>query len=110
MTAENQSLLLEGLGRELPINVSVNDTWDTAREKLYHYINHLIDKDFEKLLLILYRIDVHEDKLRKMLYNNPSTDAGMVIADLIMDRQLLKIKTRQEFLQPAYEIAEEDRW
>lgn len=110
MTAENQLQLLESMGTELSIDVTANDSWDSAKTKLYHYINHLIDRNFEKLLLILYRIDVHEDKLRKLLYDHPASDTGMVITDLIMERQLQKIKTRQEFARQVYEIAEEDRW
>jgi len=109
MIAEN-SLLIKGLSSELAIELPETGTWDTIRNKLYAFINGLIDKNFEKLLMILYRIDVHEDKLRKLLKANPSTDAGLVIADLILERQVQKIKTRQEFSERVVVINEDEKW
>ncbi|MES2777123.1 MAG: hypothetical protein V4722_23305 [Bacteroidota bacterium] len=109
MTADN-SVLIKSLSNELAIDLPETGTWDSIRNKLYAFINNLIDKNFEKLLMILYRIDVHEDKLRKLLKASPATDAGLVIADLIMERQVQKIKTRQEFSQRVVDIDEEERW
>lgn len=61
-------------------------------------INYMITHNFEKLVQLLYRIDVNEQKLKKMLqtYNE---EAGKIIARLIIERQLEKIKTRQQFRQ-----------
>ena len=109
MIPENH-LLIEGLKSELPIELPETGSFDFIRRKLYDYINQLIDKNFEKLLRILYRIDVHEDKLRKLLNAHPTTDAGFVIADLIMERQLQKIKTREELSQRVYDISEDEKW
>ena len=109
MTADNH-LLIKGLNNELAIELPETSTWDAIRNKLYGFVNHLIDKNFQKLMMILYRIDVHEDKLRKLLKANPATDAGLVIADLIMERQVQKIKTRQEFSQRVIDISEDEKW
>lgn len=109
MIAENQ-LLIKGLNNELAIELPEASTWDAIRNKLYGFINQLIDKNFEKLMMILYRIDVHEDKLRRLLKANPAADAGLVIADLIMERQVQKIKTRQEFSQRVNDISEDEKW
>ena len=64
---------------------------------LSEYINHLIDQDFGKLLTILYRIDVNETKLRHVLEENAGEHASDLIAKLIMERQMEKIKTREKF-------------
>jgi hypothetical protein len=61
-------------------------------------VNILIQKDFQKLISILYRIDVSEEKL-KYLLKNVDDDAGNIMATLIIERYQQKIKTRQEFNQ-----------
>lgn len=72
-------------------------------------INELIQKDFTSLVNILYRIDVDESKLRQSLDANPGENAGYIIAKLIIERQLQKIKTRQKFRNDSG-IDEEERW
>lgn len=72
-------------------------------------INALILHDFNKLVQILYRIDIDERQLKGMLQQYQHTDAGYIIAQLIIDRQLEKIKTRKSF-NTNDDIAEEDKW
>lgn len=103
-------LLVQNLNKELSIGLPETASGDTIREKLYSYISYLIDKYFEKLVLILYRIDVHEEKLKKLLNESPTLDASVVIGNLIIERQLQKIKNREEFSQPVENISEEDKW
>lgn len=78
-------------------------------EELVAHINHMLQHDFDRLLGILYRIDVSEARLRYMLQSNPDTDAATLIANLIIERQWQKIKTRQEFRRDD-NIDENDRW
>ena len=80
------------------------------RQQLSVAINEMILSDFDKLVMLLYRLDINETKLRKILNENPSNDAGNIIADLIIERQLQKIKTRQQFSQRDNNISEEERW
>ena len=70
----------------------------------------MILSDFDKLVMMLYRLDINETKLRKILNENPSQDAGNMIADLIIERQLQKIKSRQQFSQRDNNISEEEKW
>lgn len=63
--------------------------------QLAAYLDHLIKKDFEKLVQILYRIDVDEKKLRRLLDQYPETDAGKIMASLIIERQIKKIEFRE---------------
>ena len=79
------------------------------KEKLSAYINDLINHDFEKLIHILYRLDVSEQKLRSALAAT-STDAGMTIAQMIIDRQQQKIKTREQYYQRNTNIDNEEKW
>ena len=80
------------------------------KEELASYINELINHDFEKLVSILYRLDVSEKKLKETLASS-STNAGELIAAMIIERQLQKIKTRKEFQQQNKEdIPDEEKW
>jgi hypothetical protein len=65
------------------------------RDQLASKINDLVQRDFNTLILLLYRIDVSESKLKETLEKNPGHNAGSLIADLIIERQLQKIKARE---------------
>ncbi|MBS1626089.1 MAG: hypothetical protein JSS76_00875 [Bacteroidetes bacterium] len=66
------------------------------RKVLIRRIEELIDKDTEKLMWVLYRIDVSEQKVKEALAANTSANHAEVIADLIIARQIEKVKTRAE--------------
>jgi hypothetical protein len=70
---------------------------DALETQLAEKINTLIQRDFGALVQLLYRIDVPEQKLRRMLETNDGQDAGRLIARLIMERQWQKIETRQHY-------------
>ena len=53
-------------------------------------INVHILHDFNRLISILYRIDINEVELKKMLQQYSQVDAGFIIAQLIIDRQMEK--------------------
>lgn len=78
-------------------------------EQLSFYVNGLINNDFEYLLSLLYRIDVDEKKIRFLLDSKPGTNAGELIAGLIIKRQLEKIKTKKQF-KPPTNIPDEENW
>ena len=79
------------------------------KEKLSAYINDLINHDFEKLIHILYRLDVSEKKLKSTLASS-SSNAGMLIAEMMIERQVQKIKTREQFRQSNTNIDDEEKW
>jgi hypothetical protein len=73
-------------------------------------INKLIVEDFERLVSILYRLDINEKKLEYLLAHNNNENASDTIAGLILERQLQKIKSRQEHRRDKHDINEEDAW
>lgn len=78
-------------------------------DQLTLLINELINKDFERLISLLYRIDINEKDLKSLLKENNSTDSAVIIASLIIERQLQKIKSRQQ-LKNDENISENERW
>ena len=81
------------------------------RKFIIQRINEWINNDFEHLLFLLYRIDVHEDKVRKLLKEHQGENAAEIIADLIISRQQQKMETRKlfKFKNPA-DISEDELW
>ena len=73
-------------------------------------VNELIEHDFGKLLSILYRIDVSEQKLKQLLRSNSDKDAAATITGLIIERQMEKIKSRRDARQYDNPNDTEDKW
>ncbi len=101
--------LIPSINHLLEIDLPENISMEQIKETLGQYINNLIQNDFKKLVAILYRIDINEKKLKLMLEQNTQTDAASIITDLIIERQLQKIKSRQEFSRDN-NISEEEKW
>lgn len=80
-----------------------------AKQQLADKINELINSDFQKLVSILYRMDISEPKLRLLLKENPNVAAGIIIADLMIERQLQKAKSRQQYKRDQ-NISDEEKW
>lgn len=79
------------------------------KQQLIHSINHLINTDFNKLVFILYRLDVSEQHLKSLLASNATTDAASIIADLIIQREQAKQQTRNLFTD-SDQIPEAEKW
>ncbi|TQD40608.1 hypothetical protein [Haloflavibacter putidus] len=82
--------------------VGLEDVESTNHEKLKqvlgNYLNRLITEDFNKLIAILYRIDVSEEKARRALSVKKKNESpGEILANLVIERQLQKIKTRRKY-------------
>jgi hypothetical protein len=105
----NEDELITLIRNDLEIELPAKMTEEELRRKISAHINHLIVHDFQKLVSLLYRLDVNEGKLKRLLKENPGEDAGFVIADLIIERQIQKIKSRKE-TKGNDNIPEDDKW
>jgi hypothetical protein len=81
----------------LPASESEDDRFQELRTVLIRRIEELIEKDVEKLKWILYRIDVSERKVHEALATNAALHYPELLADLIIDRQIEKVKTRARY-------------
>lgn len=72
-------------------------SFEALRKLLIHRVDELFRTDFEKLKWILYRIDVQEVELTRMLRENTDREVSEIIADAIIQRQIRKIETRKAF-------------
>src|SRR5712691_9043686 len=100
--------IISELSDNLEIDLHSRRSLEDLKLALSEYINDLIVNDFHKLMRILYRVDVSEKMLRSNLQNQEQNAAG-IIADMIVDRQLQKMKTRKQF-RSDNDIAENEKW
>lgn len=76
-------------------------------QQLVDAINELLNRDFEKLVQLLYTVDVSEKKLKAELKEHPEKDAARLIADLLLERQAQK---KKNLPQKPEDIPDEERW
>lgn len=102
------------LKQELKRQFNLTDTGSKSNEEIYAsflaHITYLVDKDFHQLISLLYRHDVPENKLRKLLAERPDEDAATIITDLILERLSLKIKTREQYKTPQADPSDPEKW
>ena len=101
--------LITDINQSLEISLPVTISGEELREKLVAHINYLINKNFERLVYYLYRIDVNESKMRHLLEQKEGENAAALIADLIIERQLQKIESRKK-TEPDKNTPDEEKW
>jgi hypothetical protein len=101
--------LIPAINKSLQIDLPENISFEILKEQLSKHINQLIQSDFQKLVSILYGVDVSEQKLKSLLKEYPGSDAGKIIAELIIERQLQKIKSRKE-TKSNNQMPDDERW
>ena len=102
--------LIENIRKDMAIALPDKISFVELEELLTIYANQLIQKDFQKLVTLLYRIDVSEAKLKYLLQLQRDENAGNIIAKLIIERQVEKMKSRQRFSKHNDDISEEEKW
>jgi hypothetical protein len=70
---------------------------DELREKLEKIVAYLLDNDFERLLNAMYRLDINEDKFKIALSGMGTKVISEEITDLIISREIQKLKTRMKY-------------
>ena len=87
-----QKLMIKDLDIEDPglvfSNISKLEHWLTGEIRI------LIDRDFQGLMNILYRIDVSEEKTKRAF---TTIDPANELSKLIIERELQKVATREKY-------------
>jgi hypothetical protein len=91
---------------EIPLPES---TFEQFSIQLTAWVKNLIVNDMNKLLYILYRVDVEEEKMLKIIRENSIPHGAQLIADALISRQLQKIEQRQTGTTPS-DIPEDEKW
>ena len=109
MNVVNEELIQE-LNKSIAIVFPAGLSLEELTDQLSACINQLIQTNFQKLITLLYRIDVSEQKLKQLLLQHPDEDAGKIIATLIIERQLQKISTHRQFNQQREDFTGDEKW
>ena len=73
------------------------------RNHLINKVKELMAKDYQLFLNSLYLIDVNESKVREILHAKDRTAIPEKLADIIIERQLLRVKTQLLYKQSKLE-------
>lgn len=79
---------------------------EEVRNWLANVIARLMHEDMERLLWILYRLDISEKKAVDALSLSIAPD--LALADLVIERELQKIETRREYKEWQAEESNSD--
>ncbi|MEB2784664.1 hypothetical protein [Algoriphagus persicinus] len=81
---------------ELP-EVSLEFDEEKAIATLSKVISFMLNREFERLLQICYRIDLGEDKLKKILHESEPDQIAPDLAKALWERQKLKVELRKRY-------------
>ncbi|HEV8507805.1 MAG TPA: hypothetical protein VGQ53_20480 [Chitinophagaceae bacterium] len=105
---ENESALVSELSNKLEIDLPEKRSIEELKLFLSGYISHLMNNNPDKLVSILSRVDVSEKTLKANLQNQDE-NASSIMAQMIIERQLEKIKTRERY-RSNDDVSEDEKW
>lgn len=70
---------------------------DELHSQLQVFVAELLEHNFEKLCNMIYRHDVKEYKFHDALQSGDIVEQSARIADLVLDREMEKVRTRQAY-------------
>lgn len=70
---------------------------ELLRARLVEAFAYLLDNNINKMMNILYRTDVNEEKLKALLISNADLPSAEVIAEAYISRQKEKVATRKKY-------------
>ncbi|MGK7390032.1 MAG: hypothetical protein ACNS60_06765 [Candidatus Cyclobacteriaceae bacterium M2_1C_046] len=85
------------LKKDFDFEVQNFNSREEMKKQLSAFLNILLNKDFERLLQGLYRIDVSEQKVKEILHVGSPENIADNLAELILNRQLQKATTRMQY-------------
>lgn len=96
------------IARAFDLDIDEHDAYKRIRDQVLNRIIELLTRNPEKLMAILYRIDVPESVVASIFATALPPDVPDQLADLVMERQLAKARTRAEHTRASQTDAHED--
>ncbi len=76
----------------------------TLKKMLAKRLAEMIDHEFDNFVNALYRIDIDEAKVKKVLAKQPFSHALEEVAEMIIKRQIQKVITRKQYSSSAHDL------
>lgn len=87
--------LNKAVSTRFEMELSSSFTLEDLKKALSMRIGELLDKNVERLLSMLYRVDLSQKKLDEIFQHDSKKDIAERIAEAVIERQLKKIETRE---------------
>ncbi len=84
-------------GIDIFFPVEMTYAYSELYEQLHGHISEMWNSNNNKLVSILYRIDLPEKNIRKKKEEFPDIPVSHIITDLVIERELKKVLTRHFF-------------
>lgn len=89
------SSLIKIISKDFDIENNLSE--NQLREMMVDAFAYLVDRDFPKLIQILYKADVDQYQLKALLESAEGLNAAEVIADAYIARQKAKVETWKRY-------------
>lgn len=97
LTAEQVRKDFAMFGMEVKFSGNVQFAYDELFEQLKVYIDQLLSDDYEKLMSLLYQIDLSPKELTKQDPNYEFETLAEIVTHKILERELKKVLIRTYF-------------
>lgn len=95
LVIQDTALLLEKtFDLKIPDNLSTEDELVALMTPIIH---QMLNRDFEKLLQVCYRVDLGEIRLKQILHESDPEMMAFDLAKALVERQILKIEIRNRY-------------
>ncbi|WP_373522435.1 hypothetical protein [Aquiflexum sp.] len=95
LVIKDTALLLEKtFDLKIPERLSTEDELVALMIPIIH---QMLNRNFEKLLQICYRVDLGENKLQQILHESDPEMMAFDLAKALVERQMLKIKIKRRY-------------
>ena len=96
-TAEQIKKDFEIFSESITLSDNPNTAYDELKSQVEPIIAKLMNNHYERLLSVLYRIDVNEKSISEEIYRRNDEEPSSIITDLIIERELKKVVIRRHF-------------
>jgi len=102
MKSQELTTALDLIQKDLSLPESaINRSEKPELKELHQYLTKaimdLLDKDFNRLINILYRIDISERRVAKALHTDDPGQVAPELASLVIERELQKVETQRKY-------------
>jgi len=104
---EENKELTEAISSRFELVQADNLTIDDLKKVLAGRILVLLEKNVERLLSILYRVDLNQKKLDEIFLTGSKEEIADKIAESVIERQIQKIETRHYYKNKERERLDE---
>ncbi|PKQ62727.1 hypothetical protein BZG02_10975 [Labilibaculum filiforme] len=84
-------------GLEVKFSGEIHNAYEELFNQLNEHIAYLLDRDYHRLVLLLYQIDVNEKQIIRTELDFPDVPKSELLTELIILRELKKVLIRNYF-------------